>query len=170
MLLAMKHSPVRNYAIPGLTSWLIGAPSDQGCIRLFECSREHMEPIIPHSHRFDFQCWVLQGWVRNRIWRRNPVEGDWFMTSTQRQGRMGGYDMQEAGTARFTYDETTYGKDEWYSMTHREIHSIWFGRDTKVLFFEGPKKAEETTILEPMCDGVRVPTFKVEPWMFKRES
>ena len=55
-LLRMKHSPVRNYAIPGLTSSLIGSPSPNGTVRIFECSREHQEPIIPHSHRFSFQC------------------------------------------------------------------------------------------------------------------
>src|SRR5688572_7069582 len=69
-LLKMAHSPIRNYAIPGLTSSLIGAPSPAGTVRLFQNSRDHQEPIVPHSHRFDFMCWVLAGAVRNRVWRR----------------------------------------------------------------------------------------------------
>lgn len=172
MLLAMKHSPVRNYVIPGLTSWLIGAPGPKGCIRLFECEREHLEPIIPHSHRFDFQCWVLEGWVRNRIWRQRPWHSDdtsdRYAASVQTKGRMGGYEMEEEGHYSFEYHDTTYAKDEWYAMEHDQIHSIWFGRKTKVLFFEGPEVTPSTTILEPVSNGVRVPTFKVEPWMFDR--
>jgi hypothetical protein len=74
MLLAMAHSPLRNYAIPGLTSSLIGQKSGTGCIRLFENSRDHQENITPHSHRFDFQCWVLAGHVVNRVWiKPNPL-------------------------------------------------------------------------------------------------
>ncbi len=38
---AMKHSPIGNYGgIPGVTSWLVGQPSDQGLVRLMECSRD----------------------------------------------------------------------------------------------------------------------------------
>lgn len=166
MLLKMRHSPVRNYVVPGLTSWLIGSPGPQGCIRLFECEREHLEPVIPHSHRFDFQCWVLSGWVRNRIWTRSFCGGDWFVASTHTKGRMGAYEVTEGGRERYSYRDTTYGNDEWYSMTHEQIHSIWFGRGAKVLFFEGPEVVDFTTILEPVANGERVPTFKTEPWMF----
>lgn len=166
----MAHSPVRNYVVPGLTSWLIGAPSDKGCMRLFTSEREHLETVIPHSHRFDFQCWVLRGTVRNRVWKHAYGIGDWFMLSTHTKGRMGGYEVQEAGRGRFDYVDTVYSQDEWYSMTHSEIHSIWFGRGAKVLFFEGPQVVDHTTILEPIASDTHVRTFKVEPWMFERDA
>jgi hypothetical protein len=87
-LRAMAHSPVRNYAIPGLTSWLIGQPSPKGTMRLFESSRQHQEAITPHSHRFDFQCWVLEGFVVNRVWTRahntDTKAADLYAMSTQR--------------------------------------------------------------------------------------
>ena len=181
MLLAMKHSPVRNYVIPGLTSWLIGAPGPQGCIRLFESERETQEFITPHSHRFDFQCWVLAGWVRNRIWTRrvNSDGCDFYYESKLRRGckrgngSMGEYTQSEAALnvpQPYTFEDTTYDAGAWYSMGFKEIHSIAFSRGAKVLFFEGPEWTHETTILEPRANGVRVPTFKVEPWMFDRSD
>jgi hypothetical protein len=169
LLLKMRHSPVRNYVVPGLTSWLIGAPSEHGCVRLFESEREHMEVVIPHSHRFDFQCWVLRGTVRNRVWNRSYGGGDLFMVSTHTKGRMGAYSVQEVGRDRYDYVDTVYAQDEWYSMTHDEIHSIWFWRGARVLFFEGPQVVDYTKILEPIANNVRVQTFKVEPWMFERD-
>lgn len=169
LLLKMKHSPVRNYALPGLTSWLIGNPGPNGVIRLFECERETVEHITPHSHRFDFQCWVLEGWVRNRIWRKGWTSGDWY-TESAITGRMGEYTTTPGEAARYEFEDYTYAKDEWYGMTHRQVHSIYFGRDTKVLFFEGPEMVDSTTIIEPHAYGSRVPTFKTEPWMFRREE
>jgi hypothetical protein len=55
-------------------------------------------------------------------------------------------------------------------MTADEIHSIFFGRDTSVLFFEGPNVSDTSIILEPVVDGETIPTFKVEPWAFKRAA
>lgn len=170
-LLAMAHSPVRNYAIPGLSSSLIGSPSPCGTVRLFECSRDHQEPITPHSHRFDFQCWVLQGSVRNRIWRRNPIDGDWFRESTLRYGGgMGKYELEEGQANRWAYVDHVHAAGECYSMLADEVHSIYFERNTKVLFFEGPTKNDSSLILEPWVGGEVIPTFKVESWMFKKEA
>lgn len=170
MLAAMKHSPVRNYVVPGLTSWLVGGASPQGCVRLFESEREHLEPVIPHSHRFDFQCLVLAGWVRNRVWMRSYGDGDWFVSSTHTKGRMGAYEVKEGGRERFTYQDITYVAGARYEMNHDDIHSIWFSRGAKVLFFEGPEVVDFTTILEPVANNERVPTFKVEDWMFRRDE
>lgn len=168
----MKHSPVRNYAIPGLTSWLIGAPTAQGCVRLFECSREHHEQITPHSHRFDFECHVLAGHVRNIIW--TPVteeKGDRFAeTSLLYQGGIGHYETKLCGIDSYEGSAYLHKAGTSYSMKADEIHSIYFSRGAKVLFFEGPKIADSSIILEPYVDGEIVPTFKVEPWMFKREK
>ncbi len=169
----MKHSPVRNYAIPGLTSWLIGAPSKHGCVRLFECSREHHEPITPHSHRFDFECLVLAGSVRNIIWTEvaTPRCGDLFMESRLvYRGGIGHYETERGTSQLYLGSPYLYKAGDRYSMKADEIHSIYFSRGAKVLFFEGPTIADSSLILEPYVDGEVVPTFKVEPWMFKREA
>jgi hypothetical protein len=167
---AMKHSPVHNYAIPGLTSWVIGAPSkDQGMVRLFENERQHYEPITPHSHRFDFTAQVLKGRVRNILWEQDK-DGDLYQLSTLRYcGETGKYEGQSfKDVMRFSPLSADYTEGQVYSMTGDQIHSIYFDRGTVVLFLEGPKKSNYSSILQPVVDGELIPTFKVEDWMFKR--
>jgi hypothetical protein len=168
---AMKHSPVANYGgIPGLTSWLVGEPSASGLVRLMECSRDHQEPIIPHSHRFDFHCRVLSGSVRNLIWEKtHPGAGDAFQVSAlEYAGAMGRYQRVAGEVGNWAMHCNRHQAGEEYSMKADEVHSIFFARGTVVLFFEGPKVSDSSIILQPFVDGEAVPTFKVEPWMFKR--
>lgn len=170
----MMHSPVRNYAIPGLTSWLIGQPSAAGTMRAFTCEREHQEPITPHSHRFDFQCWVLEGSVRNRTWRRsydNDPGADLFAVTTLRYGGdFGRFERVPSGVGKWRYSDAVHEAGSCYSMRAEEVHSIYFSRGATVLFFEGPSTSETSIIIEPVCNGKTVPTFKVEPWMFERPA
>jgi hypothetical protein len=165
----MKHSPIQNYGgIPGLTSYLVGGPSEHGLIRLMECSREHHESIIPHSHRFDFHCVVLAGQVRNIVWER-AGRGDAYQESTLIYGgKPGVYDMRPEGTGNWTTKGTVYGVDEEYEMCAEQVHSIFFSRGASVLFFEGEPRNESSIILQPVVDGEVVPTFQVQPWAFKR--
>lgn len=171
-LQTMKHSPVRNYGgIPGLTSWLIGSPGPSGLVRLMECSRDHQEPIVPHSHRFDFHCCVLDGQVRNLIWTKQPIHGDEFQISELVYGgKIGEYRRNKGFIERWAISSSTYRVGSEYSMKADEVHSIFFSRGAVVLFFEGPTVSETSIILEPFVDGEVVPTFKVEPWMFKRDE
>ena len=167
----MKHSPLENYAgVPGLTSWLIGSPGPRGTVRLLECSRNHQEPVTPHSHRFDFVCQVLAGRVRNLIWEDEPVpRGDMYLaTNLVYQGEPGKYERGESWRSAFSVKEDVYSAGASYSMKANQIHSIFFGRGTKVLFFEGPQVSEQSIILEPMVDGVAIPTFDIKDWMFKQ--
>ncbi len=167
MLAAMKHSPIKNYIVPGLTSWLIGEPSPKGATRLFECSRDHQESITPHSHRFDFQCWVLAGKVTNRVWTYSDYGGDLYtQTNLVYGGEPGQYERVRRGIDRYTYTDEVHKADDWYSMTADQIHSVYFAKGTQVLFFEGPTKMDHSLILEPHVDGKDIPVFKVEPWMF----
>ncbi|HET8687449.1 MAG TPA: hypothetical protein VFM18_12415, partial [Methanosarcina sp.] len=175
IVMKMAHSPVRNYAIPGLTSWMISSNPD-GNIRLFEMTRNHIEPISPHSHRFDFHCIVLEGEVENIIYEpaRNywngdfPIDVDAYseLISTY-NGEIGSYTNSRSYTKGYKIHVETYGTGDQYSMTHDQIHSIRFKKGTKVLFFEGPEKTNSSIVLEPFVDNEIIPTFKVEPWMFK---
>jgi hypothetical protein len=173
-LLRMKHSSVKNYAIPGLTSSLIGNPSPAGTVRLFECARDHQESITPHSHRFNFQCWVLRGSVRNRIWTESHYpdpHADMFHSSyLEYNGEFGKYEKKDGLVGRWRYEDALYKAGECYSMKHDEVHSIFFSRGAVVLFFEGPTESNTSIILEPYVNNETVPTFKVEQWMFKKEQ
>lgn len=171
----MKHSPLRNYAgIPGLTSWAIGGMGDPGVgmVRMMECSREHHENIIPHSHRFDLHCIVLAGSVRNVLWKPNVI-GDEYSATSLRASGAGAYTVMAKGddrTMKWQVTESRYEAGAEYHMTAKQVHSIYFSRGAVVLFFEGPKVSDESIILEPFIDGEVVPTFKVEPWMFKGDT
>lgn len=165
----MKHSPVHNYGgIPGLTSWLIGAHSAHGLVRVLECSRDHFEPIVPHSHRFDFECQVLAGSVRNIIWTRDDDGDEYEATRLHYKGTPGKYQKVEAGRARWSFDESNYLTGDVYSMDAHQVHSIFFARGAVVLFLEGPDVTDTSVMLQPVVDGVTIPTFKVEPWMFQK--
>lgn len=172
MLRNMRHSPVRNYVVPGLTSWLIGSPGPAGTMRLFECERAHQESITPHSHRFDFQCWVLRGRVTNRTWKASywtNQDADLFQATMLRySGAMGSYERVVGERNRWIANDKVFSEGECYSMMADEVHSIYFDRNTVVLFFEGPTITAESIIIEPVVNGITVPTFKVEPWMFAR--
>ena len=174
-LIAMAHSPLRNYIVPGLDSYLIGNPSPAGTVRLFRCSRWHQESITPHSHRFNFQCWVLRGWVRQVLWEDASLcsylaEDDMYMRSVQKYlGVPGKYEISRVSSSRYLRAEETYQAGECYSMTHDEIHSIYFSKGAEVLFFEGPQVSDTSVFLEPVVNGEVIPTLKTEPWMFQRD-
>lgn len=171
-LLKMAHSPVKNYAIPGLTSSLIGGLSERGVVRIFQNERDHQESITPHSHRFDFMCWVLRGYVINRVWKSASTfaaDADEYQKTILRySGEIGCYEKEVSEIGKWGYVDTEYSEGHCYHMKADEIHSIQFSRGAIVLFFEGATASDTSVVLEPVVDGETVPTFKVEPWMFKK--
>lgn len=170
---AMKHSPVHNYVIPGLTSWLIGAPpsKEHGCVRLFTMEREHEEPIIPHSHRFDFTCFVLRGSVNNHVWIEVPHAQDsdiYQISEVSYEGEFGKHERRKLRVGSFKRIKHTYIQENTYSMQAEEFHSIYFSKGTMVLFLEGPSRLETSQVLEPVVGGEVIPLFRTDPWMFRR--
>lgn len=166
-LQTMRRSPLANYIVPGLVSSLLGGEG-MGTVRLFEATREQLSDIVPHSHRFAFACQVVRGVVTNRIWSK-AGDGDLFQQSTLAYGgEPGKYDACVGPVERWSYADTEYAAGDWYGMTADEVHSIKFSKDAVVLFFEGPQESDSTIILEPVVNKKRIPTFKVEPWMFEK--
>lgn len=165
------HSPVKNYVIPGLTSSLVGGHGGaSGTVRLFTCDREHEEPICPHSHRFSFTCFVLVGSVRNRIWTKRWGGDKYESMSLLKVGEFGSYERSVVGVDEWRFEERSYLAGEVYAMKSDEVHSIYFSKGAKVLFFEGPEETTESVVLQPVVDGVTIPTFRVDDWMFRREQ
>lgn len=168
-LLNIAHSPVKNYVIPGLTSYLIGEQSKTGTVRLFVNERDHQENITPHSHRFNFMCVVLRGEVKNRVWERRSVGGDQFQaTHIKYMGEIGSYQRSAGDVSSWIYTDSIFRKGEKYGMKANEVHSIFFSRGAVVLFFEGPQITDTSIMIEPFVDGAVIPSMKIEPWMFKR--
>jgi hypothetical protein len=161
----LRSGTLQNYGIPGLSSSLL----ENGKVRLFECQRKHQEPIAPHSHRFDFTCLVLSGQVINRLWHEVTSGGDCYAVSALRyHNRPGEYSKFQEGLKCFSYSDAYYNAGCVYSMTSDQIHSIWFERGTKVLFFEGSEVSDSSVMLEPYVDGKIIPTGCTQPWMFQR--
>lgn len=166
LLRRMSNRTLDNYILPGISSSMVGGDGF-GTVRLLESERNHEETIVPHSHRFDFQCLVLSGHVENTIWRPG-LSGDEFMASSMIYGGAPGkYETVELSPGRFTPKRTMFAPGEWYGMSHDEIHSIKFSRGAMVLFLEGPPKTQETVMLQPFVNGLTIPTMKTEPWMFR---
>jgi hypothetical protein len=183
VLRRMKHSSIRNYALPGLTSYLMGG-KDHGIVRVFEADRTTLEVITPHSHRYDFAALVLTGKVENVVYRRaqsvkeysSPKASPYWVSFLEgRRDRADGppipgqYHRDDGyGPVSFFDEGSVYTAGDWYTVKHNEIHSIHFQKGTQVLMFQSPDITHRTIILEPFANGKRVPTFTVAPWMFER--
>jgi hypothetical protein len=165
-VLSMKGETVHNYVIAGLNSTVL----TKGLVRLFENTRMHEDAITPHSHRFDFTCIVLEGEVTNITWRRcREEDGDLFQISELTyKGYIGSHTLTKLGLGHFNPFKRVYRVGDTYRMSSDEIHSIRFGRGTKVLFFEEPYKTDKSVIIEPIVDGVHIPTYEVKEYMFIR--
>lgn len=173
VLSQMAHSSLGNYIVPGLTSWLLSAPSEKGCVRMFVSTRDQDEFITPHSHRFDFTCHVLEGEVINTMYC-SPTKtepGEVYQFGRLIYGDEPGKHEQkyDGERALFRKVRSTYRAGAWYSMGASEIHSIRFSKGARVLFFEGPCRTNETVILLPVAYGDPVPTFRVADWMYRKD-
>jgi hypothetical protein len=170
----MCNNRLSNYILPGLSSVLIGGDDAYGKVRLFESSRDTLEFITPHSHRFDFTAIVLAGEVENTLFVHSPSgAGDEWCRSTITQvcgkdGILNYSHERDADRTWWTKTVHTYGEEDTYSMQFHEIHSIKFSRGARVLMLEGPQVINHSIMIEPWVDGRVVPTFKVEKWMFNR--
>ncbi len=168
----MKSSPIRNYVVAGLDSYLL----ENGKVRYFQCSRNHQDQITPHSHRFDFACFVIDGSVTNRVWgkikdKHFGFKGDLFEESTLvYSGEVGSHKIVAGEQNNYIYEDNFYKTGDKYFMFSHEIHSIYFSKNAKVLFFEGPEKSNESKIIQPVVNGEIIQTYKKEPYMFRRDQ
>ena len=172
-LLAMGHSTISNYIVPGLVSTLIGEDlTGSSKIRLFSNTRTQDMPITPHSHRFDLACMVLKGSVENTIYHQwgdtsQSFTDDFAVSRLKYGGSPGDYTLAPESVHSFSRRVSTYVAGQWYFMNHEAIHSIKFSKGALVLIFEGPNKTNESVILEPHVSGKTIRTFEVEDWMFQ---
>jgi len=180
---SMQTSRVRNYIIPGLNSYLL----DNGKVRMFDSTRQYSGTVTPHTHRFDFACYVLNGEVGNRIYTQvSPFEHEEsakWNDSDEFTVRTIGRDINEAFgkyeknivademAVSFTSEITRYRKGDWYSMTSDQFHSIEFDRDTQVIFFEGPEVNKHSKVLLPFMHGETIETMECDKdWMYLEDE
>jgi len=166
----MKSSTIDNYVLAGLSSSLIGQEGF-GKVRLFEKDLHQRDSITPHSHRFNFVCLVLAGYVTNHVWEETTecdVGADRFLQSKLTySGTIGSHTKDKDQINYYSSSSYEYCPGEVYSMFHDQIHSITFSKGAKVLFFEGPNISDQSVIIEPMIGSQTIPTYEVADWMFK---
>lgn len=167
------HSGLRNYIIPGLTSRLVGDWSDptKERLRIFHMETPQMMAIVPHSHRYDFHCKVLEGLVTNRLYLETTQEYGIPLHASELEysGSPGNYQKSPLGLRYYSVASTMYAPGMTYSMRAEEIHDIFFSMGAQVMFWEGPQRRTNTVVLEPMVPGVGViPLLKTEEWMFQK--
>lgn len=163
----MMHSEIKNYIVPGLSSFLIGGGGN-GLVRMFACERNQHESVTPHSHRFGFICLVLSGRVRNRTWYKSSGGDSYRKTTVKYNGDPGKYERLDFEDDNWSSYEKEYLAGDFYRMSASEIHSITFDSGTEVLFFEGAEETGTTFILEPVVNGECIETLDVKPWMFQK--
>ena len=166
-VLDMKSDTISNYIIAGLESSLL----NNGKVRLFECSRNQQDSVTPHSHRYSLTCLVLSGEVVNRSWYEcSEGFGDFFETSVLTyKGSIGSHSRKPSGRCWYTYSDITYTAGDVYTIDIEDIHSIIFNRGAKVLVFEGEVRSDDSVIIEPVVDGVVIPTYENKDYMFLPE-
>lgn len=174
---AMKCNGLANYIVAGLSSHMVGDGDLGGKVRLFSADRETRDTITPHSHRFDFACLVLNGYVLNTIYE--PVSAgnaafasEWVFSTIDQVCGVDGirkYVHERETKPKLLYPVTTrYTQYDSYYMASDQVHSIVFSKGARVLFFEGPAKTTTSRMIEPWVNGRVVPTFKTEDWMFEK--
>lgn len=162
-ILNLSHSRLANYILPGLDSLLLGATT-----RLFVNTRRSIGEITPHSHRFDFQCLVLQGTVTNTLFVPDD-DGDCYTISLMTYlGKPGEYQTAHTGTRWYKASDKMFTAGDWYGMLSHEVHTISFSDDAIVLFIEGEQVTQDSIYLEPHINGETIPTMKTESWMFQK--
>ena len=169
---SMMRSPLRNYIVPGLSSYLLGG-EDKGCVRVFSSKRNQQSDISPHSHRFDFVCLVLRGTVRNIIWKPSfdvvHAAEHFAVSNIEYEGEAGHYKKKIVDRSYWEPRESAYQEGDFYGMSASQVHSIFFSKDALVLFFEGPAKTNKSIVLDPVVNDEVIPTSDVQPWMFRKQ-
>lgn len=159
----LSHSKLSNYILPGLDSLLVGSTT-----RLFVNTRRSIGEITPHSHRFDFQCLVLQGSVTNTLFIPDD-DGDCYSVSSMTYlGNPGEYKTTNKGIRWYSAADKVFVAGDWYGMASQEVHSIRFSNDAVVLFIEGLQTTTDSIYLEPHINGETINTMKTESWMFQK--
>lgn len=161
------HSPVSNYIIPGLKSWLVGNPSSNGSKeRLFEMTREQTFYVTPHCHRFNFTSHVLRGGVCNLLFKEDIDGDDYERIISLYKKEFGKYLHSGSQRKKYKIEKNYYDEGSSYYMDSNEIHSIIFKKGTLLFIEEGPQISDYSFNLNPYVDGKEIPLFETKDWMF----
>lgn len=165
-----KNGPVstlENYVIPGLRSVAYLKTDDNGAmLRSFEMTAHQEYYITPHNHRYNFECFVLDGEVENTIF--NPIEAtrataDHVIVPYDEAKH--DIDLEKTEFVRAISSSRKHPEGDWYSMRHDQFHTITFAKGTRVLFLQGASVVKVSHCMLPYNAGRICNTFIWRDWM-----
>lgn len=168
-----KGRVLENYVLAGLRSTLLGETAAGGKLQLFEMLRVQEADIVPHDHRYDFQCFVLDGEVEHLCYELervyHPPQAAWAVCEYDPDIHSVNDETPRAYT-RGTVVKKTHGAGSWYGLKHDQFHAVRFSAGARVLFIEGPEVQPFSHVLLPYQDGRVCNTFVWRTWMMRPKS
>lgn len=155
---------IKNYVVPGLDSILLARTQEGGCLRLFHSTRDQEIYVVPHNHRYDFTCYVLDGGLTNILYLPESTGLPTHRAATYNR-ETHSWDNEYVSDVRMYQSTTTYAKSESYSMKSDEFHSVTFLQNTKALMMEGPPVSKSSKMLIPLRDGQPLDILLWKDWM-----
>ena len=153
---------IQHYAIPYLTSHQVQSAE------ILHMEHYQHGLVAPHSHRHNLLFVVLEGAVSNDLYLPDDRGPEYLIRTIKYGGRPGKYSSDnEEARGRFRSVRYSFNAGDCFRMLADEIHSIYFGKDAKLLRVSGPELTETSLQLIPVTDkAVCVDIAAVQPWMF----
>lgn len=166
---APSRAVLLNYIVPGLKSTLLATLPAGGVLRVFEMTREQESEIVPHNHRYDFQCYVLEGFVQHTVYHISDDEPKHRAThAIVPYSRLTHeLDRDVATHVRARAETKMYEAGSTYGLNSAEFHRVRFSYGAKVLFHEGNSLTETSSVLVPYCNGEICDSYVWRDWMMK---
>lgn len=161
---------LHNYIVPGLRSTLLAGLPGGGKLRVFEMDRDQEHYVVPHTHRYSFHAWVLEGSVLQYCYdvyeTKEALQAKWMVMHYDHVARALDPEPHQYLTGHIARKE--FAKGERYGMRHDEYHSIRFSSGARVLMLEGPPIGKGMSrVLLPVVAGRVCDNFFVRDWMME---
>jgi hypothetical protein len=153
---------IQHYVVPYLTSHQVQSAE------ILHMEHYQHGLVAPHSHRHDLLFVVLEGMVSNELYLPDDSGPEYLVRTIKYEGRPGMYSVDnEEARRRFRVARYNFNAGDRFTMLSTDIHSIYFGKDAKLLRVSGRELVATSLQLIPVNDrAAPVDISAVQPWMF----
>jgi hypothetical protein len=158
---------INNYIIPGLRSTLlVDRTTSGGRVRRFDMLREQEYFIVPHDHRYNFDCFVLDGGVTHYTYDLEKAQKENATHVIVPYDHADhAIDTEQPTWVKAYMCTESFRAGDRYSLSHADFHSVRFSSGASVLFIEGAQQKPGSSCLLPYSDGRICNTFLWDDWM-----
>lgn len=168
MMLHSRPRALRNYILPGLTSYKLADLEGGGMLRVFEMERDQETEVVPHNHRYAFGCYVVHGSVEHTIYGVSGCDRSTATHAAMQYNHVGKcIDSESARFVQATFTTRSHGPGDYYALGPTTFHRVRFSRGTVVLFVEGPPDQQYSEVLVPYERGRICSSFVWGDWMMQ---